>query len=254
MELMLDEQGHAVLRNGKPVYKHPDGKEIEFDAGQAFAKIGQLTGENTSYKSRFTEAENKLKSFEGIEDPAAALKAIETINSLDQKKLMDAGKVDEMKANISKSYQDKIDELNRVYESKLGEATTKASELEKALYDEKIGGNFARSRFITEKLAIPADMARAYFGNAFKMEEGKTVAYDNAGNKIYSRAKMGEIADFEEAIETLVEQYPNKDSIMKGTGASGGGAQGGNGPKGSNAELAKLPPSERLTRARELGL
>jgi hypothetical protein len=89
------------------------------------------------------------------------------------------------------------------------------------------------------KLAIPADMVQARFGNAFKIEDGKVVAYDSQNNKIYSRARPGELADFDEALDVLVDMYPHKDSILKGSGASGGGAGSGGGggaaqgPKGN---------------------
>lgn len=228
MELMLDEQGHAVLRNGKPVYKHTDGKEIEFDAGQAFAKIGQLTGENTAYKTRFTEAETKLKTFEGIADPSAAIKALETLASLDQKKLIDVGEVEKVKAEISKAFQAQIDT-----------AVSERDAFKAQLYDEKIGGSFARSKMIAEKLAIPSDLVQARFGNQFKIEDGKAVAYDSNGNKIYSRSKPGELADFEEALELLVDQYPHKDSILKGTVLPGSSAGGGAGNSGNGSNTLK---------------
>ena len=32
MELKLDADGHVVVQDGKTVYKHPDGKEVPFDA------------------------------------------------------------------------------------------------------------------------------------------------------------------------------------------------------------------------------
>lgn len=35
MKLKLDDNGNAVLQDGKPVYVHDDGKEIAFDALQA---------------------------------------------------------------------------------------------------------------------------------------------------------------------------------------------------------------------------
>jgi len=239
MELVLNEQGQAVLRDGKPVYRHPDGKEIVFDAAQAFGKIGQLTGENTEYKRRFQDAEGKLKAFEGISDPSAAIKALETVSNLDAKKLIDAGEVEKVKGEITKAF-----------EAKLMEATTKAQTLEQALYGEKVGGSFARSKLIAEKLAIPADMVQARFGQNFKIEEGRMVAYDAHGNKVYSRANPGELADFDEALDSLIEQYPYKDHILKSSGASGSGAQGNNQGGGNSKTLTKaqfsaMSPAER---------
>ena len=216
MKLVLDEQGHAVLEDGKPVYEHSDGRKIAFDGAQAFGKIGHLTGENTTYRKRFEDAESKLKLFDGIEDPKAASKALEIVASLDQKKLIDAGEIEKVKGEISKAFQTQLDEANG-----------KAQTFEQQLYAEKIGGNFARSAFIAEKLAVPADMVQATFGQNLKIEDGKVVAYDSQGQKIFSRARPGELADFDEAIETLVSQYPHRDHILKSSNATGGGAQNG---------------------------
>ena len=83
-------------------------------------------------------------------------------------------------------------------------------------------------------------MVQARFGSAFKVEDGKIVAYDNAGNKIFSRSRPGELADFDEALETLVDQYPYKDQILKGSGASGGGAQQGGGSGGQQKQSGNL--------------
>ena len=216
MKLKLDTNGAVVLQDGAPVYIKDDGSEIAFDGAKAFAKIGQLTGENTVYRKRFEDAESKLKGFDGIADPAAALQALETLKSLDQKKLIDAGEVEKVKAEISKAFQGQLDD-----------AKGHASKLEQQLYAEMIGGSFARSKFALDKLAIPPDLVQAYFGKAFGIEEGKVVAKDANGNKLYSAANPGELAGFDEALEMLVNQYPGKAHILKGTGASGGGASGG---------------------------
>ena len=226
MKLKLDDQGHVVLQDGKPVYVHDDGKEVAFDAGSTVATITRLNAEAKSHRERAEAAEKTAKAFEGIEDAAAARKALELVANLDAKKLVDAGEVEKVKAEIAKGYQAQLDE-----------ATGKAQTLEQQLYAEKIGGSFARSKVIAEKLAVPADMVQATFGKAFKIEDGKVVAYDANGSKLYSRSRPGELADFDEAIESLVEQYPHKDHILKSSGANGGGAPNGGGsataPKGN---------------------
>lgn len=218
MQLLIDDQGHAVLREGKPVYKKDDGTEIEFDGVKAFSKIGQLTGENTAYKKRFEEAESKLKAFDGIEDPKKALDALGIVANLDAKKIVDAGEIEKVRGEISKAYQAQLDA-----------ATTKCQQLESQLYAEKVGGAFSRSPLIVgekAKLAIPPDMAEARFGKHFSIEDGRIVAKNQNGNKLYSASNPGEPAGFDEALGMLVEQYPYKDQILKGTGASGSGAAG----------------------------
>jgi hypothetical protein len=97
----------------------------------------------------------------------------------------------------------------------------KTRELEAALMSEKIAINFDRSRMIAEKLSVPPDLVRAKFANAFKLEDGRVVAYDKSGNKIFSRARPGEVADFDEALEALIDAYPNRTSILKVPGKSG---------------------------------
>lgn len=230
MKLKLDENGNAVLQDGKPIVVHEDGKEIAFDIAATVQTISRLNAEARDNRLRAEAAETKYKPFEGIEDAGAARKALETMKNLDQKKLIDAGEVETVKAEITKAFQTQLDQM-----------TTKAGTLEQALYAEKIGGAFARSPLIVgdkAKLAIPSDLVQARFGSAFKIEDGRVVAYDPQGNKIYSRSKPGELADFDEALEVLVDQYPHKDSILRGSGASGGGAGtgsngGGGGPKGN---------------------
>lgn len=226
MKLKLDDQGHVVLQDGKPVYVYDDGKEVAFDAPGTVNTITRLNAEAKTHREGKEAAEKLLKAFDGIEDGAAAKKALEIVANLDQKKLVDAGEIDKVKDEISKAYKGQLDE-----------ATTKAATFEKQLYEEKIGGAFSRSKYIGEKLAIPADLVQSKFGAAFKVEDGKTIAYDQHGQKIYSRTRPGEIADFDEAIESLVEQYPHRDHILKGSGANGSGApnNGGNGGQGKKS-------------------
>lgn len=212
MKLKLDAQGHVVVQDGKPVYVTDDGQEVAFDAVETTAAIKRLNGEAKGHRERAEAAEKALKAFEGI-DPEAAAKALDTVTKLDQKKLIDAGEVDKVRAEITKNW-----------ESKLSEAEKAKQALERQLHNELIGGNFARSKVIAEKLAIPADLVQAAFGSAFKVENGRVVAYDKNGQAIYSKANPSEPAGFDEALLSLVDAYPNKEHILKGSGASGSGA------------------------------
>ncbi|WP_426269150.1 DUF6651 domain-containing protein [Dyella kyungheensis] len=240
MKLKLDEQGHVVVQDGKPVYVSDDGKEVAFDAPGTVATISRLNGEAKSHRERAEAAEGKLKPFEAITDPGAALKALETVANLDAKKLVDAGEIEKVKGEISKAF-----------ETRLSESDNRAKTLEQQLHAEKIGGSFSRSKFITEKAAIPADLVQARFGSAFSLEDGKVVAKDANGNKLYSRANPGELAGFDEALELLVEQYPYRDQILKGSGASGSGAGQGGGNGGGSKTINRkafdaLDPSARI--------
>lgn len=221
MKLKLDADGHAVIQDGKPVYIKDDGTEVAFDVTGTVATIGRLNAEAKSHRERAEAAETKAKAFEGIEDPKKAIEALGIVAGLDAKKLIDAGEIEKVKGEISKAFQAQLDEANKA-----------KSTLEQQLYAEKVGGAFARSKVIAENLAIPADLVEARFGKHFSIEEGRVVGKDLHGNKLYSQSNPGELADFDEALDILVQQYPYKDTILKGTGASGGGASGNQGSGG----------------------
>jgi len=239
VKLKLDADGKEVVQDGKPVYVHDDGKEVAFDYEGTLATIGRLNAEAKGHREAKEAAESKLKGFEGITDPGEAIKALGIVKNLDQKKLIDAGEVDKIKQEAIKAVEEK-------YAPVLKEKET----LQAQLHNEIVGGNFARSKFIADKLAIPADLVQARFGQAFKVEEGKLVAYDHTGQKIFSRARPGEVADFDEALGSLVDMYPHKDHILKGSGGKGGGSQGGGGQSGGSktmnrTQFESLTPAEQ---------
>ena len=214
MKLKLDDAGHVVVQDGKPVYTNDDGSEVAFDAVGTSEAIKRLNYEAMDRRKSLTEAQEKLKAFDGM-DAAAAKQALDNLSKIDQKKLIDAGEVDKVRGEINASWEGRFSEQQKLTEALQGQ-----------LNAELIGGNFARSKVIAEKLAIPADMVQAAFGSAFKVEGGKLVAYGKDGAAIYSKANPGQHADFDEALSALVDAYPNKDQILRGNGASGSGASG----------------------------
>jgi len=221
MKLKIDEKGNVVVQDGKPVYVKDDGSEIAFDVVGTTQTISRLNAEAKTHREAKEAAESKLKGFEGIDDPAAAIKALGLVKNLDDKKLIDAGEAEKVKAEITKAF-----------ETKLADAKAQADSLQSQLYGQMVGGAFSRSKFVAEKLAIPADMVEARFGKHFAVKDGKVIATDANGNTIYSPANPGEPADFDEALTHLVNAYPQKEHILKGTGAAGGGAGGSGGAGG----------------------
>ena len=212
-------QSYAVIQDGKPVYVHDDGSEVPHDAPHAVATISRLNGEAKTHHEAKEQLEKQVKAFEGL-DPEQAKQALITVQNLDMKKLVDAGEVDKVKAEITEA-------LKKTYEPQLQQLQQERDAVQQQLHGELIGGGFARSKFIQDNIAVPMDMVQNTFGKNFKIEDGKVVAYGADGQKIYSRSRPGEVADFDEALETLVGGYQYKDSILKGSQAGGGGFQGG---------------------------
>ncbi len=247
-KLKLDAEGKVVLQDGKPVYVDESGKEIAFDAPASVATINRLTEESKGFKTRAQTAEQKLTAFEGIEDPTAAKAAIEMVKNLDEGKLLTAGKVEEIKTAAKKAAEDQVAAAVSTMTTKLAEKDKTIDTLTGTLNHHMIGGSFKGSKLIADKFAIPHDLVEARFGSNFKVEDGKVVAYDKSGNKIYSPSKPGELADFDEALDVLVGAYPHKDQILKGTNNGGSGSRENNGGGGNQKPKGNLlgNPSERL--------
>jgi len=216
-----DDKGNLVVEGGNPVFVYPDGKETSLDGDSLVGKITELNSESATRRRELREAQEALKVFEGL-DAAEARKALSTVANIDAKKLIDAGEAEKVKAEAIKAVEEKYKPV-----------VEKATALEQALNGEVIGGSFARSKFISEKLVIPADMVQAQFGRNFKVEDGKLTPYDSKGEKIFSREKPGEIAGFEEALSILIDGYQHKDAILRAKVPGGGGAGPGGGGGGT---------------------
>jgi len=248
MPFKFDANGAVVLADSNgvklPVFVYADGKEAPFDADSAVTKISGLNREAQTHREAKEAAEAKLRAFAGIEDPAKAMKALETMANIDDSKLFSAGKVEEIKSAAARAAEERVAAATRTLSEELLAAKAERDGLKGALDAHIIGGGFAKSKLITDdkhptRLNLPPDVAESFFGKHFKVEDGQAVGYDSQGQKIFSRTKPGEVASFDEALETLVDRYPNKASILKGSGASGGGATGGGGAAGGRKTITR---------------
>jgi hypothetical protein len=215
-----------------PIFIHPNGTEAPFDADTTLGTITRLNGEAKTHREGKEAAELKLKSFEGIEDGVAALAALNTVKSLSSGELKTAAQVKEIQDAAAKTAQEQVAAQAKANATQIQELTAQLDKRTNELNTHMIGGGFTSSKLFSDdkhpaRLQIHPEMAKAYFGNNFKVEDGKMVPYDAAGNKIFSPTRPGEVADFDEGLTHLVQACPFKDQILKASGASGGGAQGG---------------------------
>lgn len=236
----LNDAGDAVLlKDGNPIYVQTDGTEAVI----ASDTISQRNLEAKTNRERAEKAErerDELKTKIGDLDPVKAREALETVSKLDKKTLIDAGEVDKVRESMRSEFQTLIDTANKERDDARGETASV-----------RIENAFTGSKFITDKLAIPRDMVQATFGKNFKVEDGKIAAYGADGNRIMSKAKIGDFADFEEAMSLMVESYPQRDMIMKGGNQGGSGSQGGGGggqagkKRYTRTELEGMPPAQQ---------
>ena len=244
MKLKIDENGHAALENGMPVYVYEDGSEKPFDAKATVERITALGAEAKNHRLSKEEAHEKLKLFEGI-DPAAARKALDTIANLDAKKLIDAGEVETLKRQMGEIFDTEKKELVNLHEAEKKTFNETVEKLTGTIRDTTIKTHFAQSPFFSgeaPKTILPPDMAATYFGDRFRVEgEGpnvKLVGYLN-GEKIPSKINYGQEAGFEEALSVIIDHYPMKERILR-TGPGGSGSTGNfNQGNGSAVILSK---------------
>lgn len=231
----MDGDKLALDSDGNPILIGADGREMS-------VKGDTITGLQRDVRAQRVAkeaAEANLAKFDGITDPEAAKKAIETVSQLDAKTLIDAGKVDEVKAQITQQFQEQLNERDN--------ALAKANS---TLDMMRLDNAFAGSEFMRERVAVPPEMLRATFQDRFKVEDGKIVAYGADGNPISSKKHIGENASFDEALELIIDNYKHKDQILKAADAAGSGSGGGGGARGRGRTLNRtqfeaLAPAEQ---------
>ncbi len=213
MPWKVDDKNAFVLSDGNPVWITDDNKELAVQGNT----IQRLNGEAKAHREAKEAAEAKLTAFAGL-DPVAAKKAIDTLKDVDLSKMVGMDKLNDAKQ-----------EINRQWAEKHGAVEKDRDGLRSQLDNMMLATAFNGSKFMQERVAIPAEMMQATFGRHFRVEDNKVVPYDHAGAKLLSKKRMGEYADVDEALEIFVDGYAHKDAILKAPAAVGSGNGGGGG-------------------------
>jgi len=238
----LDTDGNIEVKDGNPVYVDSTGAEKTVGGDT----ISKLNGEAKAHREAKEAAETKLKTYEGL-DAEKAREALLTVSKLDAKTLIDAGEVDKVR-----------DEMKTQFTEQLAEKDGKITELTKAGDNMRIEQVFSSSEFVRDDIAVPRDMFESTFRKNFKVEDGEIKAFDNNGNQLMSKERVGEHATPEESLKILVDTHSQKDQILKADGKTGSGGSDSGGMRSSSsrvtrAEFDKLPPNEQATLAGKAG-
>ena len=225
-----DADGNLEIRDGNPVYVDSQGQEKTMGADA----ITQLNSQAASFRHRAQEAETSLAEFKDL-DPAKARDAIAKLAQIDQKTLVDAGKIDEVRAEITKQY-----------ETQMGETQTALSTALGKIDQMTLDNAFNSSDFVAKNIAIPADIFRDSFAKYFEVKDGKLSAKDASGNPIYSNEKFGDPASFDEAVKIIVDQHPQKDQLLLAESRGGSGNDGRGSGNGGNASVLKRADFEAM--------
>ena len=207
MNYVFNEDGSIkVGPNNRPLYLDSDGQERELSVSALNDKINNVTAESNERRKKLSEVREQLAAFSGIEDPQAAISALQTVKTMDK----------DQKAAL----ENMRTEINTIWEGKQKEWEEERSKLNGQLFTSNVSNKFATSK-VVKGLTLTPDIAQAFFGKHFAPDGTAT---DAAGNKILSKDNPGKDAGFDEALSVIIDQYPNKDAILRssaGTGSSG---------------------------------
>ena len=251
LSLKLDDDGHAVVVDGKPVFVSDEGKEIEMDVPALYSKVSELGAEAKKHRTGKAALRTELEKikeilpFEKLEDLQAwkkkAEKDAEVVANFDQKDLVDAKKVEEIKRAQNEAHEEEKRNILKSFSEKEAGFQEELKARDDTIYNLMVSSKFAQSKYFSGKeplTILPPEIAETYFGHNYKVEKtskGKlrVTGYVN-GDPVYSTKNPGELGDFDEAMEAILDNYAMKDRIMRSTG----GGSGSTGGSGSEEQLA----------------
>ena len=251
------EGDNIAVKDGHPVWVYDDGKEAGFNAESALKSIKDVTAESISRKEKLREYESKFAPFMEIENGSEfvtkAKEAMETVKNFDDKKLIDAKEVETLKQSVAATYKEKISGMETAFATKEKEYLSAIESKDSNISNLLIKGAIGRAKFIEDKTVLTPSIAYDVFKANFKIEENegeaRAVATRKDGTKIMSLKDPGSYAGIDEALETLVNEHPDKNRLLRGIDGGGGtppGSQRNNG----NVDLSKMSPRERLDYSR----
>jgi uncharacterized coiled-coil protein SlyX len=227
-----DATGKIVLGGAGAPIMDENGQDVEFDDAKLdglFSALAKANREAAERKRKLREMEDRFSGLNDVEDVPAwvaeAKNALETARSVKDKKLMDAGETEKviarLKADLNKQLAEKETELSRI-----------KTQFERG----QIAQAFAASN-VLKKTILPPDIAEAHFGRNFKVEDGRIVG-KVGDDTIYTPGTV-DPADFDTALEVIINKYPMKDSIMRGSSPGSGTPPNGNQPPTSGKTITR---------------
>lgn len=242
-KLKMDEAGNVATRDGLPLWILEDGSEQTYDGPKLHETLGKVRKERDKQEERANEAATLLKKFGASPDELdAAVDKLRLAKALDEKKLVEAGKIDEVVNERLRASAAAWEQEKSGYAEKLSEAEGK---VRKVLISNRFAGSKATKDYI-----LTPDLLEALFGSHFDVDGEAVVAFRDPSKKerIYSAADPSRLADVDEALEALLKAHPNHDNWKKSSGATGSGAAAAN--AGARAgDTSTLSPAEKVNRA-----
>lgn len=268
VELGEGQKAIATGEDGLPMFEEEAGKDEAgnptyvqktADVFHLLDKVPALSKDLDAYKTKLKTVKQTFSPliekgivkeediFSGNKEPFSkwfedATLSIEKAKNFDSIKTKD---IDEIKKQLDKATKEKIESIQT-------EAKNIEEKYKKDLFDADdqirklmISDKFASSEFIRKNCSnVPVDIVTSSFANRFKVEKDEngnrvTVGYLPDGKPIYSAVKLGEIADFNEAIGIMIKEDKNSGFYLDGVAGVGTGGGSGRSSQNNIAEQIK---------------
>jgi len=247
LTLKKDDEDNLVLsETGYPIWVDQDGEERMYDVEKLLKEKQAANSESAGRRKRIEDLESQIHElqgkYEGI-DVDEAKRALDTLQNIDQQKLMDTEGVESVKRQMKEAFETEKTKERDTWEKQVKEREEALNLKTNQIRNLLVRNAFTSSEFLREKTLLIPEMAYSYFGNYFEVKEinGVPTAIGRMnGEDILSKRNPGEIADPEEAIEIIIDRFPAKERILKGNVQAGSGVfNPDQEPVGSPDHLAK---------------
>lgn len=214
-------------------YQEQDGKYVLDADVEAHPSTEQLRQTAKARKSERESVERTLKEFRDLGMTPEEIRELKG-------KLTEPPGPGEPK-DFEKLVAKRVDEVKKEFEPVVAENDRLKGELKQLRLTDRVRADYIAAGGIEEDAEL---VLKDTDGRFDLSDKNKVVVLDDDGDPTGMTPK-----------EWFEKKYkPTRKKFFKGTGAAGSGAAGGSGGSDASDDLAKLPPAERLNRARELGL
>lgn len=254
VKLAVDENGAVkVTEDGKPLYLNKDSEEVPVDPPQMYQKILDLGAENKKFRETAEGMAAKYKTLEKEEDFDAwfekATKALEQVDNFNEKDWLDVKKVEAMKVQMKEAHTSELGQVKQQFENTITEQTDTIGKKDAQIRKLVVSNQFSSSPLFagqTPKTTMTPEVAEAFFGHHFQVQDDEHTGqpmvrcFFSNGDVVYSASpeRVGEPATFNEGMQIIFDQYPNRDQYLRSK--SGSGARGGAGGDEPTTDIGKL--------------
>jgi len=253
-KLAVDENGAVkVTEDGKPLYLNDKNEEVPVDPPAMYQKILDLGTENKKYRETAEGITTKYKVLDKIEDfdewYEKAGKALEQVDNFNDKEWLDVKKVDVMKQQMKEAHTKELGQIKGQFESTINEQGETIGKKDSQIRKLVVSNQFSSCPLFagsTPKTTMTPEVAEAFFGHHFQVQDdensGQPIVrcFFTNGDVVYSASpeRVGEPATFNEGMQIIFDQYPNRDQYLRSK--KGSGAQGGAGGDEPTTDIGKL--------------